>query len=550
MRTKYKKNNLLKFIRFLFIKNKYKFLIVLLLIIILSLVNFYMVYFLKRIISFFGDNTILIKLIFIYLLFQFSTSIFKKIFQYYKFKLKDEAIININNEFLSNCASMSFDEFEYSETYDTIQRVDSFINMNLSDFIENLFLFVEALINIFISMLLIISIDIRLIILIVLLPLISVRFYRKINKMEYELILKNTGKHRKSNYYSMLLTKDYFFKDLKTQNAGGFIKKKIFDLRTDIYVSKKNYYLVRIQYELIFFGIYMVVLVLILFVSLNQNDILLNVSFFVFYLNIMNILNGNITQISKSLIAIAKNKYLIDEYYSINLNKNVKLVRKKIIQIDSIIFKNVSFKYSKSENYAIENISFQLKKGKPSLLQGINGSGKSTIIKLLSGLYDNYEGEILINDTELRKIDLFSYQDRLSVLFQDFNKYELTVLENLNLKADSLKLFETPYNQYLQNLTGIDKLIGSMDKKYFQQLGNWFSGGIQLSGGQWQKIALSRALMKMADLYLLDEPTSMLDNISSEKFMKNINKVFCEKFCLIVTHEEIMNNENINKIIM
>ena len=180
-------------------------------------------------------------------------------------------------------------------------------------------------------------------------------------------------------------------------------------------------------------------------------------------------------------------------------------------------------------------MNLKFSKGKIYALVGENGSGKTTLIKIISGLYKNYEGTILVNGIDLNKLNLESYQNALSIVFQDYNNYEFTVKENITL-GDINEFNNIEQMKRAGKLSGADFFIDKLPNKYFQQVGTWFDNGIQLSGGQWQKLAISRCLFRNASIYIFDEPTASLDPSSEYVFFGNLMSNIKSAITLFVTH--------------
>ncbi|HEQ7786089.1 TPA: ATP-binding cassette domain-containing protein, partial [Streptococcus pyogenes] len=227
------------------------------------------------------------------------------------------------------------------------------------------------------------------------------------------------------------------------------------------------------------------------------------------------------------------------------------IIESTVDTIQSVEFERVSFSYNGKDN-VINDISFSIKAGERLAIVGENGSGKSTIFKLACGLYDNYEGNIYINGINLRSIQKKSYYKRISALFQDFLKYELTLRENVGL-GELSKLYSDEDLISALKYTGVDSIFYFNQEKLNQidleqQLGNWFEDGRQLSGGQWQKIALSRVYLKEADCYLLDEPSSALDPESETKIFKTFFELSQNKIGIFITHKPSI-TQSVNKIL-
>lgn len=181
--------------------------------------------------------------------------------------------------------------------------------------------------------------------------------------------------------------------------------------------------------------------------------------------------------------------------------------KKKIDTIEKIEFANVSFTYPNGKR-ALKNLSFSVDKGDVLALVGENGSGKTTLVKLMAGLYQPSEGAIMVNGVSLREIDPASYRRQISAVFQDYMEYALSLKENVTLAETSDEEFDAFLERTRQkmDLSFVDELAGKGDEK----LGLEF-GGAELSGGQWQRLAILRGLKKDNSLLLVDEPTASID---------------------------------------
>lgn len=236
------------------------------------------------------------------------------------------------------------------------------------------------------------------------------------------------------------------------------------------------------------------------------------------YLEMPATLEGNISPIQKT-------SNLIDK----------KISKRKIELLDNIELRNVSFKYPLTEKQILKNVNLQIKKGEKIGLVGKNGSGKTTLIKLICGLYQPTEGQILVNGIDLNQYDLDSYWQRLSVIFQDYVHYNLTAKENIGFGNVS-KIDDITGIRNAARKTGIDEFIDSLEHKYDNYLGRVFMDGQQLSGGEWQKVALSRAYFRDADLNIMDEPTAFLDPYAEFQVFRDFYKTQREKTAIVISH--------------
>ena len=206
-------------------------------------------------------------------------------------------------------------------------------------------------------------------------------------------------------------------------------------------------------------------------------------------------------------------------------------------QISSITFEHVSFTYPTQTNPTLKDVSFHLIKGKQYAFVGDNGAGKTTIIKLLLGFYDTYNGSIKINNKELRTYSLEERQNFFSAAFQDYAQYWLSIYDNLRLGNQSLEkdaldqaLTDMQLKEYVDSLScGGDTLLGKLE-----------DNSIDLSGGQWQKLILSRVILSNAPVYILDEPTASIDPLEERRLFQLFSDLkeikVNEKIILFITH--------------
>lgn len=205
---------------------------------------------------------------------------------------------------------------------------------------------------------------------------------------------------------------------------------------------------------------------------------------------------------------------------------------KEPIPIDSLEFCNVRFCYPGSKEYILDGLSFKLEAGRHYAFVGRNGAGKTTITKLLTGLYMEYEGEILVNGKELRQYPVSTIKAMFSVVYQDFAKYYIEVKDNIALGDIHEKGKETE----AAHLAGLDEVIEKLKNGINTPLGKIIKGGQDLSGGQWQRVAIARSLVSRAPVRILDEPTSALDPISESNLYQDFRKLMEGKTTIFVSH--------------
>jgi ATP-binding cassette subfamily B protein len=201
-----------------------------------------------------------------------------------------------------------------------------------------------------------------------------------------------------------------------------------------------------------------------------------------------------------------------------------------------ILFENVSFNYPGSENPALHNINLHIRPGESLAIVGENGSGKTTLIKLLTRLYVPTEGKIFLEGLELSGWDIGTLRQKIGVIFQDFSRYQLIVGENIGI-GDVKNIHQEDHVADAARKGMADVFIRDLPAGYKTQLGTWFKDGKELSGGQWQKIALSRAFMRnQADILILDEPTAAIDAKAEAEIFEHFRDLTANKISIIISH--------------
>ncbi len=199
------------------------------------------------------------------------------------------------------------------------------------------------------------------------------------------------------------------------------------------------------------------------------------------------------------------------------------------------VFDNVGFRYEGAEQWALRGLNFELHAGEVLALVGENGAGKTTLVKLLARLYDPDEGRILLDGRDLRDYDLDDLRANIGVIFQDFVRYHLTAAENIAMgqieaMGDRARIEEAARRGMA------DEVVASLGQGYDQVIGRRFKNGVDLSGGQWQKIAIARAYMRDAQVMILDEPTAALDARSEFEVFERFKELSDNKTAVLISH--------------
>jgi len=202
---------------------------------------------------------------------------------------------------------------------------------------------------------------------------------------------------------------------------------------------------------------------------------------------------------------------------------------------EGFVFDDVGFRYPDAERWAVRHLSFELRAGEVLALVGENGAGKTTLVKLLTRLYDPNEGRILLDGHDLREYDLEALRGNMGVIFQDFVRYNLSAGDNIAVgkivaRGDSARIERAAMRSQA------DEVINRLPAGYQQMIGKRFKNGVELSGGEWQKIAIARAYMREAAVLVLDEPTAALDARSEFEVFKRFKELSSGKTAVLISH--------------
>jgi ATP-binding cassette subfamily B protein len=198
-------------------------------------------------------------------------------------------------------------------------------------------------------------------------------------------------------------------------------------------------------------------------------------------------------------------------------------------------FRNVSFAYPGTERRVLRDFNFRLRPGERIALIGENGQGKTTVVKLITRLYDPTEGQILLDGVDLREYDLDDLHHEMGVIFQDFMRYEMTARDNIGVGRVEREHSENEI-EHAAELSLAASVIAKLPGHYDQMLGRRFEGGVELSGGEWQRVALARAYLRDAQLLILDEPTAALDARSELEVFERFAELTEGKMALLISH--------------
>ncbi len=361
------------------------------------------------------------------------------------------------------------------------------------------------------------------------------------NARSYSLMYSWTPERRELDYLRYLGASDDTAKEVKIFGLSDFLTGRYRDLATRYYLANRDLSVRRASWGSVFaiignvgyYGAYA-------FIILRTVSGQLSIGDMTFLAGSFGRLRGLLRDMLQRFTSVAESAlYLRDLFDFLALEPQIRSPQParpfpKPIQ-HGFVFENVGFKYPGSERWANRHLNFTLHAGEKLALVGENGAGKTTLAKLLARLYDPSEGRILLDGHDLREYHLEELRHEIGVIFQDFVRYHMTASENLAIgrieaREDHSRI-ERAATRSLAN-TVIEKLPGGYD----QILGKRFEKGVELSGGEWQKIALGRAYMREAQLLILDEPTASLDARAEHEVFQRFAELTRGKTAVLISH--------------
>lgn len=477
--------------------------------------------------------------IFSYIFLEIVGSIATEFYNLYSSKFSKRFSKDIEIMILEKASKLTTKDFENSEIYDLINRAQSQNGNTIITYVDTWISVLEQTITIISSCILIFYYKYWILFLIVLFPFVRFYYLQKLGKQQYTISIQRTSDERKCWYinYLMLLgnsVKETIIYGLGTVFISKYKKLKETFILQDYKIIEKEFIInsLTVIISQIILGY---VFVYIFLEGFYQHIYLGDVTTYTTCITMIK--NGIESILLLMNVIYSRSLYLelLFKFFDIPESKNNDLSENVTIDnIEHVELRNVSYRFSENSDYVLKNINITLRKNEIFALVGRNGSGKSTLIKIILGLYTDYEGEIFINGINFRNIDKNSYYKKVSCVFQDYTKYEASIKENVGYgDIDQIDNEDLITNLLLN--AGID--INKFGKnKLNTVLGHWF-GETQLSEGQWQKIATSRAMMKNSDFYILDEPDAALDAISEIDMIKNYKFLLKNKLGIIISHK-------------
>lgn len=486
-----------------------------------------------------GSN--IFSVLIVYILMQMMLSILSQLNSYISEKFNMNLSYNLNLKLLKKTSSLNLIDFEQADTYNLIENIVQDSTYKPFQLFNAIIGVITGFLSLLTSIIYVSTWNVAVSTFLLIIPVISLVIFMRVGQLEFLIQWERANSEREVWYINYLLTHDFSFKEIKLNGISQYFIDKYGTLKRnfmnqDLNISKK---------KVLFRG---------------SLDILLNfINGIAIFMMIQSIRSGKllvgnfvsliqaITRVNTYSQSMIQNTYIIYntslfmeqlfKFFDMEVS-NISIQNSRISRIekriDKIKVNNLSFIYPGSVKKTLEDINVEFNKGELVAIVGKNGSGKSTLVKLLSGLYQPSEGQIYYNNESSDVLDLSYYQNNVSVLFQDFVKFELSVRENIGL-SDVNSISDSKIKKHIDNLK-LNFLTSENNFNLNQRLGTWFNDSRQISGGQWQKVALARTFFKNASIYILDEPSSALDPVSEKEIFDEFVTRSRDKIALFVSH--------------
>ncbi|SDW80963.1 ATP-binding cassette, subfamily B [Marininema mesophilum] len=376
-----------------------------------------------------------------------------------------------------------------------------------------------------------------------LIPLTSSFSFLRVGEEEFQIDWKRAAERRKQSYFLGLMTTDSSVKEVKVFGIGSLLLSKYQKLYDRFFREDKGLLLKRMRITLFFqvIGFLAVIGTQLLVVQQTVAGVL-TIATMMAYIQAIAQTQATSSSLLQTLFVMYQNNLYVSqlfEFLDIEESEETIVQRPYISTKEKndtgFVFQNVSFRYPGTDRYVLKNISFQLKPGETVAIVGENGSGKTTLVKLLVRLYELEEGDILYNGRSIRSYSVKEWRELLATVFQDFIRYEMTARENIAL-GNWRVAEEGEKVEFATKNSGATTVIEGLPHGLETQLGKWFKEGVQLSGGQWQKIAIARAYMRDATLYVLDEPSAALDPKAEKEVFDKFAELTVDKMGIFISH--------------
>lgn len=472
-----------------------------------------------------------------YMISSIIQNILEEMCQYYKINLSNYTNKYISNMILEKTKDISLLQYGVAEVHDKIKKANEESSGRTMNLLYSTGILIKG-ISIFIStaaILISFSVPVMIVCLITSVPMLLLGM--KIAVKQYEIYNNRFENIRFIEYIKNLLTKYENIKEVKLYKVTEYFIKYI-NSTFDKYIEedKKIRKIFAFKNTRVAILENIIIYCIKLMVSIRAISYKMTLGDWTLFISAIDNFKNSISNILSVVTTIYEDGLYVNNFFQLmKMDTTSKAVHSFNSCFDKIIFENVWFKYPETDQYVIKGIDLEIQKGKNYAIVGLNGSGKTTILKLLLRLYAPTKGRILVDDVNIMDIKEEDYYNYVAAVFQDFIKYPISIKENIAL-GDIDRIGDEESIKDAAIKSGIFPYICSLKNGFNTQLQMEWTNATELSLGQWQKLAISRALFKNAEMVILDEPTASLDPVAETELSEKIRTLMDGKTCILIAH--------------
>jgi ATP-binding cassette subfamily B protein len=442
---------------------------------------------------------------------------------------------------LAKASKVDIGNFDNSNWHDRLARAKRDVSWRPGDLTWSVLGLSSNIVTIILMASLLASLHYMLVVLAIGAAGLSLLLESRVTSKLYEFFYKETPEERERGYIGDLLVQPRTTKEIRAYVLADYLLGRHSNLSESLFRQRALMYRSGTRVSIIT-GIVTgtTLAIAYLFVSIKGVAGVIDPGGVVLVIGAFTSVSATLGQISSTFVSVDQHTTFLDDYFSfLSIDELVKKVdhpeKLPAVLDKGIVFNNVSFKYPGSAEYAVRDFNLSINNGELIALVGENGAGKSTIVRLLLRFYDVDSGSISIGGVDLKNTDPEELRNRIGVLFQDYANYELTVRENVTMGRPYDEVFDHRVLESLRDARS-EWLVKKMPNGLDSKVGRLFEGGHDLSGGEWQRLALARIMYRDADIWILDEPTSSLDPEAEAAIFAELKENLKGRIGIVISH--------------
>lgn len=455
--------------------------------------------------------------------------------------LRSKLGLHINSLIMNKAITLDLSYFEDAEYYDKLQNARQEADQRTLDIVVQTFRLMQIVVNFISFAVLLIRFNPLLVMILLGATLPSFGMQHQYGQLTFRLLSGQAPERRQMKYLEELLTVDRYAKEVKLFGFGPALltryTQRFWELfQADMALAKRRS-VISIGWAVIGLLGYFSAITWIIYRAIERT---ISYGDAVLYLEVFEQSHYLGQSFLMTLLRVYENSLFTSNVFAflalepiLEKPRNARSLSPRLLQ--GLEIRDVSFRYAGQHEWALRHINLTLQPGEKLALVGLNGAGKTTLVKLLAGLYTPTEGQILLDGIDLSQIDLTEWRKRIGVIFQDFVHYQFTAADNIGIGQiesleDRRRIIDAAHKG------GAHDVLSKLPEGYDTMLGKWFKHGQELSIGQWQKVALSRAFMRDSEVLIMDEPTASLDAEQEYLIFQRFRQLTEGKLAILISH--------------